>query len=672
MINIKINVSLKIAILTFVLSLFGVGSLAFISYQQSNEIFKDNLVNSTKFEVEKISSNIQKKIDEALKDLLFAANSEPIYGILRTTRNNYNFDEDENMHISSWKARLERLFKVIMNQDEAYFQMRLIGIKNHGRELVRIDKKNNKIFKVSEDSLQSKEHRDYFIDTIKLKKGEIYISRINLNKEHHVIETPYVPTIRVATPIYNNDELFGIIIININIEKLLEFNDFKPSNNIENFIANAAGYYLYNNDIDKVFGFEFGKKYLIQNDYDVKDYILNKREETYSFFDKKLSSAISIKKIDFSKDRYVYVMQIANSDFFKKQSQSYIKVLGTYILVIAVFIAFLIAFLVRCLTAPIIKLSEIAMQITHGKKIDFDTLNIKSGDEIEELANSFKFMINSLSKSKNELEQLASHLELDVAEKTKELQALNEGLEKKVQEAILESRKKDNALQQQSKMASMGEMIGAIAHQWRQPLNAVSISIQNLKYDYKAGDIDEAFIDEFIEENKKIIKFMSKTIDDFRNFFRVDKEKIDFQIKETIESVISMQSAQLTANKIELELDGDEFEYFGLQSEFQQVILNLINNAKDILVEKEISNPKIKVQIDAKNHLVKISDNGGGIPDDIIDRVFEPYFTTKEQGKGTGMGLYMSKMIIEENMGAILRVENVGDGAIFTIDFTDK
>jgi C4-dicarboxylate-specific signal transduction histidine kinase len=672
MINIKINVSLKIAILTFVLSLFGVGSLAFISYQQSNEIFKDNLVNSTKFEVEKISSNIQKKIDEALKDLLFAANSEPIYGILRTTRNNYNFDEDENMHISSWKARLERLFKVIMNQDEAYFQMRLIGIKNHGRELVRIDKKNNKIFKVSEDSLQSKEHRDYFIDTIKLKKGEIYISRINLNKEHHVIETPYVPTIRVATPIYNNDELFGIIIININIEKLLEFNDFKPSNNIENFIANAAGYYLYNNDIDKVFGFEFGKKYLIQNDYDVKDYILNKREETYSFFDKKLSSAISIKKIDFSKDRYVYVMQIANSDFFKKQSQSYIKVLGTYILVIAVFIAFLIAFLVRYLTAPIIKLSEIAMQITHGKKIDFDTLNIKSGDEIEELANSFKFMINSLSKSKNELEQLASHLELDVAEKTKELQALNEGLEKKVQEAILESRKKDNALQQQSKMASMGEMIGAIAHQWRQPLTAVSISIQNLKYDYKAGDIDEAFIDEFIEENKKIIKFMSKTIDDFRNFFRVDKEKIDFQIKETIESVISMQSAQLTANKIELELDGDEFEYFGLQSEFQQVILNLINNAKDILVEKEISNPKIKVQIDAKNHLVKISDNGGGIPDDIIDRVFEPYFTTKEQGKGTGMGLYMSKMIIEENMGAILRVENVGDGAIFTIDFTDK
>ena len=221
-------------------------------------------------------------------------------------------------------------------------------------------------------------------------------------------------------------------------------------------------------------------------------------------------------------------------------------------------------------------------------------------------------------------------------------------------------------------MASRGEMIGAIAHQWRQPLNAVSLSIQNLKYDYINGDIDEKFIEEYIEENKKTIRFMSKTIDDFRSFFRVDKEKIDFKIKETVESVISMQSAQLKSHEITLHIAGEEFEYFGLKSEFQQVILNIINNAKDALIENNINNPLIDIKIDAKKKQVSIEDNANGIPQDVIERIFEPYFTTKEQGKGTGMGLYMSKMIIEDNMDAILKVENIDNGAKFTIDLNKK
>ncbi|MEA1892887.1 MAG: cache domain-containing protein, partial [Campylobacterota bacterium] len=207
-----------------------------------------------------------------------------------------------------------------------------------------------------------------------------------------------------------------------------------------------------------------------------------------------------------------------------------------------------------------------------------------------------------------------------------ELIHLKNSLEMKIQTALSKNTKQLQILQQQSKMAQMGEMIGAIAHQWRQPLNELGLSIQNLKYDYRANKVDEEFIHEFIEYNKKTIMFMSKTIDDFRSFFRVDKTKRNFNVKETTESVVAMQSAQLKSHEIKIELSGDEFEYNGLQSEYQQVILNIVNNAKDALIEKEIENPTIEIEL--KENIVTIKDNAGGIPQDIIERVFEPYFTT--------------------------------------------
>ena len=253
-------------------------------------------------------------------------------------------------------------------------------------------------------------------------------------------------------------------------------------------------------------------------------------------------------------------------------------------------------------------------------------------------------------------------------------------LQLKIKEALEENTRQLQTLQQQSKMASMGEMIGAIAHQWRQPLNELGLSIQNLKYDYKAGVVDKDFIDNFIEYNKKTIMFMSNTIDDFRSFFRVDKEKKKFNVMETTQAVVSMQSAQLSSLNITTNITGDSFDHIGYQSEYQQVVLNIVNNAKDALVDNNIENPTISIAISICSNLDKnnqcckvvISDNAGGIPEDVINRIFEPYYTTKEQGKGTGMGLYMSKMIIEENMGGKLMVENIHGGASFTINFKEK
>jgi len=250
-----------------------------------------------------------------------------------------------------------------------------------------------------------------------------------------------------------------------------------------------------------------------------------------------------------------------------------------------------------------------------------------------------------------------------------EIQELNKNLHIEVQKQTNENLKKDKLLQEQSKLAAMGEMVGSIAHQWRQPLNSLNINIQNLDDDYFEGLINEDFIENFIEKQTQTIQFMSQTIDDFRNFFRVDKTQKLFSVKEAIKFTLSIQGAQLANYNISTVLDGDDFELKSTESEFLQVILNLITNAKDAIIEKNIKDGKINIVIDAQKKSIMIKDNAGGIPVNIKDRIFEPYFTTKEQGKGTGMGLYMSKVIIEQNMGGTLMVKNDNDGAVFIISF---
>jgi len=242
---------------------------------------------------------------------------------------------------------------------------------------------------------------------------------------------------------------------------------------------------------------------------------------------------------------------------------------------------------------------------------------------------------------------------------------INKTLDTKIKDEIEKNHKKDLLMQEQTKLAAMGEMVGSIAHQWRQPLNALSINIQNLEDDFADGLIDEKFLDEFMGKNRKIITFMSDTIDDFRNFFRIDKEKTKFSALESVDSVVNILGAVMKSNGIELKIVGDDFEIYGFKNEFSQVIMNIINNAKDALIEKNIKDKVVSLKLD--NHSIFIEDNAGGIEETIISRIFEPYFTTKEQGKGTGMGLCMSKMIIEDNMNGKLKARNINDGVVFEI-----
>ncbi len=272
-------------------------------------------------------------------------------------------------------------------------------------------------------------------------------------------------------------------------------------------------------------------------------------------------------------------------------------------------------------------------------------------------------------------EKKVEELHQQLEKKSIQLQELNAELEERIENAVALSKEKDHMLAQQNKLAAMGEMIGNIAHQWRQPLNALALLLQKQQAFYERGKLTEEKLKESVQKGTALINKMSMTIDDFRDFFKPNKEKIDFDIEHAVNETIGLIDAALYNNNITVDVNLEESNIVhGYKNEFSQVILNLVNNAKDVLVEKKTQHPAITIDAHRQGDMVKIrvSDNGGGIPQDIIEHIFEPYFTTKEEGKGTGIGLYMSKMIIEGNMDGTLEVENSDKGAVFTISLKSQ
>ncbi|PPK62669.1 histidine kinase/DNA gyrase B/HSP90-like ATPase [Malaciobacter marinus] len=238
----------------------------------------------------------------------------------------------------------------------------------------------------------------------------------------------------------------------------------------------------------------------------------------------------------------------------------------------------------------------------------------------------------------------------------------------KMRQTELEKQQNETILINKSKLASMGEMIGNIAHQWRQPLTHLSYIIMNLKAAYENDKLDKKYLEKKTDEANKQIEFMSHTIDDFRNFFKISKQKEEFSLIECINESINLLNESFKSLDIKLNFNYTEnFRIRTYKGEFAQVIFNLLNNAKDEFIKQEIKDAKIIINIIKKeeNILIEIIDNAGGISEKIIKKIFEPYFTTKE--KGLGIGLYMSKVIIEKNIGGKLEVKNTMNGAKFII-----
>lgn len=257
-----------------------------------------------------------------------------------------------------------------------------------------------------------------------------------------------------------------------------------------------------------------------------------------------------------------------------------------------------------------------------------------------------------------------------------QLQALNVSLSQRVEEETEKRVCRERMLLQHTKLAAMGEMIAAIAHQWRQPLSIVSAIVQNIRDARRLGRLEDSYLEKASADALSQVRLMNDTIEAFRSFFHPAKGMERFSVLAKVQEAAALMHAQLTENGIALALAGPEGDdtLASFPNEFTQVMLNLIANARDAILQRrsegiprEEDRISIAVSLQRERVQVEVADNGCGISDEVAHRIFEPYFTTKREGEGTGIGLYMSRLIVEESMGGKLSFSSGEEGTAFRI-----
>lgn len=304
---------------------------------------------------------------------------------------------------------------------------------------------------------------------------------------------------------------------------------------------------------------------------------------------------------------------------------------------------------------------------------NYETKSLKIDCKVKE--NTYR-KYEIVAKNLNKKSIILSFIDIDVQTKLfEEIEILNKNLEKKISEEVDKNRELDLMLLQQSRLAQMGEIISMIAHQWRQPLGAISsvLLFIKTKYDTRSTNNDTEFEKITIEKLSsvdKYINFLSQTIDDFRNFFKKNNSHVEIALNEIIEKATYLIKPILSNKNIVLEYDFQSKSKVKVYlNEIIQVLLNIIKNSEENYVENKITNKKIKIttQENEEFFIIKVLDNGGGIKEEIKEKVFDPYFSTKLEKNGSGLGLYMSKVIVQEHHNGVLYFKNTKDGAEFTV-----
>lgn len=252
-----------------------------------------------------------------------------------------------------------------------------------------------------------------------------------------------------------------------------------------------------------------------------------------------------------------------------------------------------------------------------------------------------------------------------------QLKMMMNHLESIVEKEISKRKEQEKLLEHQTKMAAMGEMMDAVAHQWKQPLNALNMYGDLIKDDFEEGNINQSYISQFSDDIHLQIEHMVNTLDEFRTFFRPNKENENFQLLDVVTSVLFLTKDEFLKHSISVNIEQeDSIELFGSKNEFKHLVLNIINNAKDAFIDNGIKNRMIKIRLihSNENDRLEIEDNAGGIPEEVILNIFKANVTTKSEGKGTGIGLYMSTQIANK-FNAKLSVKNKKEGACFFVRF---
>jgi signal transduction histidine kinase len=557
-------------------------------------------------------------------------------------------------------------FNMLLKNKNGYME-KTITIKDNIRVVRKLsyNKVNNKktiIF--DKKDIYDPRIRPWFIKAVKTKL---------LNwTDPYVFFTSKKPGITTSIPIFEGGILKGVIGIDIEIDELSTFiNKLKISENGKVFMMDKSLNMM-----------SFPIKDI--NSVNKKPRLLKLKELDNDIVKKAYSELLKIKSIETFTEKtfltFTHQRENYTAMFFPFTKNDITWIIGMYApendylglikknqelgIFITIFIGFISIFLIYkiagIIAKPIRRLENMAYEL---KEMNLDVKPIEHSPiiEINEAIDSFNTMKDSLKTNQQILENLNLTLEEKVEKKTYQLKELNDKLEEKIEERVLEIKEKDSILIQQTKMAAMGEMLQNIAHQWRQPLSSISTASTGVKLLNEMHVLKDSDLNKSMDSINDSAQYLSQTIEDFRGFFdpRNSKQK-EFKISDALDKTLKLVKSQFVSKEIEIIKYIEDISIVSIENELIQVLVNILNNSRDALMKIENQKKMVFINVYKRENklVIEIKDNAKGIKEEIIYRIFEPYFTTKHQSQGTGVGLYMSENIIRTHLKGTINVKN--------------
>ena len=555
----------------------------------------------------------------------------------------------------------------MLNKNENGYMEKSITLNENKRVVKKLffnNTTNKKTIVFDENDNYDPTIRPWFIQAVKTK-------RLNWT-DPYAFFTSKKPGITTSVPIYKNNKLKGVVGIDIEIDDLSVFiNNLKISENGKVFMMdkslNMMSFPIKNiNSINKKPRLLKLKE--INNEIVKKAYSELLKSTKIETFSKKTFLTFTHENEDYSAMFFPFIknditwiigMYAPENDYLSliKKNQLIGIVLTLIIGLISIVFIYKIAGII---SKPIRRLENMAHELKE-LNLDIDAIELSPITEINEAIESFNTMKDSLKTNQVMLENLNATLEEKVENKTFELKELNDKLEEKIQQRIEELKEKDLILIQQTKMAAMGEMLENIAHQWRQPLSSISTASTGVKLLKELDVLKDEDLNKNMDSINESAQYLSQTIEDFRGFFDPRNSKLkQFNISHAINKTLKLVNSQFESKDIKIIKNIEDISIITIENELIQVFVNILNNSRDALQKLENKEKFVFIDTYKKDNklIIEIKDNAKGIKEEIINKIFDPYFTTKHQSQGTGVGLYMSENIIRTHLKGSISVRN--------------
>ena len=688
---------LKIALIFFLLTGSGVIGVTYISFINASALLEQQSLESLSNDLKRENTLLETSLNNIKEEALFLSQLPAVNGIIRAYRAE-GYDDVENLSEASWQRRLGELFQIIMEQRAPYTQLRLIGLADHGRELVRVNRTESGIEIVEEINLQHKGDATYFQKSLHLNAGEVYYSRVNYNREHGKIAFPLQPVLRIGVPVFSTDgQVFGALVINVDFRKLAS-SLYQQHDHTRYYLANENGDYIIHPDKEKQLAFEMGESAMIQDEYPIDINQISSDPEVFdSFSIPELKIGIATHRLYFDSlnpARFFLISAVTSQEVIHTESLGLAQQL-TYVAVIAILlISVLAAITSRLLTRRLITLREIADRVASGD----ENVEIKEmgRDEIGILALSFKEMLSRLTRSRAKLHDLTASLEHKVLERTQELERSNKELLEAKHLAEASTQQLQNTLEESEKLWHEAEYARKDAERYAEKAQQANIAksdfLANMSHELRTplngiiGMTHFTLESQLTPEQRKqlnTIDFSAKTLlsllNDILDVSKVEAGKLilenrTFNLHKLIDNTIDthMINAREKGIKLISSITNDVPIYLSGDSErLRQVIVNMLGNAIKFTNKGEVE-LHVALKERQKNSIslhFSVRDTGIGIAKDKLATIFEPFTqadnsTTRQYG-GTGLGTTISRQIVELMDGRIWVESELGKGSTF-------